>query len=155
MSVPRGAMAALRAIKERASAGTARVEAFSVEFPQFIVYKKGSGTGNLKSHLVLKHRAVALTMWPETPPPNQPRLHTAAFGGWGGGFFHQRKTIITRPYRSCGGEGAPSLPLHLAARQRPFCCCRSPLPAAKPLLRLGGRSTAFLLTGPTRTCAVC
>ena len=44
--------ATLRAIKERASAGTTRVEAFSAEFPQLIVYKKGSGTNNLKSHLV-------------------------------------------------------------------------------------------------------
>jgi hypothetical protein len=54
--------ATLRAIKERVSAGTTRVEAFSVEFPQFIVYmyKKGSGTSSPKSHLVSKHRAVAL-----------------------------------------------------------------------------------------------
>jgi hypothetical protein len=149
--VPRCATATLRAIKERASARTTRVEAFIVEFPQLVVLKKGSGTSNLKSHLVLKHRSVALALWPETLPPNQPRLNTAAFGGWGGSFSHQWKTLITRPYRSCswpspgsarhqpacsaacGGGGAPSLPPHLAARQRPFCCCQPPLPAAKPL----------------------
>ena len=62
MSVPRGAMAALRAIKEHASAGTTtRVEAFSVEIPQMVVFQKGSGTGNLQSHVVSKHRSAALT----------------------------------------------------------------------------------------------
>jgi hypothetical protein len=72
----------LQAIEERASTGTTRVEAFSVEFPQLVVCKKGSGTRNLKSHVVSKHRAVALALWPETPPPNQPRLNSAAlFGG--------------------------------------------------------------------------
>ena len=79
-------LATLRAIKERASAGTTRVEAFSKEFPQLVVFKKGSGTGNLKNHLLSKHLTVALTLWPEAPPSNQlpsnqPRLSAAAFGG--------------------------------------------------------------------------
>ncbi len=78
--------ATLRAIKERATTGTTRIEAFSSEFPQLIVFKKGSGTGNLKNHLLSKHRTFALTLWPETPPSNQlpsnqPRLSAAAFGG--------------------------------------------------------------------------
>ncbi len=81
--------AALRAIKQRASARTPRIKefSFSAEYPQLIVFKKGSGTSNLKNHLVSKHRTVALTLWPETPPPNKLRLNTAALGGWGGLLF--------------------------------------------------------------------
>ncbi len=59
--------ATLRAIKERASTGTTGVEVFSAEFPQLLVFKKGSGTSNPKSHLGLKHRSVALTLWPTEP----------------------------------------------------------------------------------------
>jgi hypothetical protein len=53
--------ATLQATKEHASAGTTRVEAFSVEIPQMVVFQKGSGTGNLQSHVVSKHRSAALT----------------------------------------------------------------------------------------------
>ena len=81
ISAHRCAPATLRTIKERASAGTTRIAAFTPEFPQLIVFKKVSGTGNLKNHLVSKHSVFTQTLWPETPLPNQLRLSAAALGG--------------------------------------------------------------------------